>query len=105
MPATTKTPKAGFLNLDTLEAEANLAPFVIRLGGKKYDIPNASSMTVEQGDRFDSGDRRAVMVELIGEEQTAEIWKVKVGTLNAFLNAWLEHGGTSLGEGAASADS
>jgi hypothetical protein len=101
MPATPR--KNDFLNLDELEAEATGAPFFIRLGGKKIELPNASTMTVEQGDRFDTGDRRAVMVELIGEEQTAALWRIRMSTLNRFLSAWLQHSGTDLGEDEASA--
>lgn len=101
----TNKPAPDFLNLDVLDAEANLAPYVVRLGGQKVEVPNASSMTVDQGDRFDSGDRRSVFVELVGEETTARIWALKVSTLNAFLNGWLRHGGTDLGEGQASAGS
>lgn len=105
MTTTSNTKKDDFLNLDALDAEANLAPFVIRVGGKKVEIPHASTMTVEQAERMDTGERRAVMVELIGEELTATIWRLKVGTLEKFINAWLVHGGTDLGEDAASADS
>lgn len=99
--------ETGFLNLDEIESEARgtFAPFAIRVGGKKLEVPNAQSLSGDQAERMDAGDRRSVMVELIGEDHTAAIWGMPAHVITRFINAWLAHGGTKPGEGQASTDS
>ncbi len=98
-----------FLNLDEIDAEANLKPYVVRLGGNKVELPNFGVLTGDQLERFDAGERREVILEVlpedVGPEFVKALWSLKGATLNKFLNSWLRHGGADLGEGTASARS
>ena len=90
------------LDLDALDAQANLKPFAFTLGGKEHLLPNSRTLTAEQVDRYDDGNRRDVLAELIGEDVVKQLWALRVTTLSTFLTTWLAHGGLDLGEGDAS---
>ncbi len=98
-----------FLNLDEIDAEANLKPYVVRIGGNKIELPNFGELTGEQLERFDAGERREVLLDVlpkdVGPGFVKALWSMKGATLNRFLNSWARHGGASVGEGSASASS
>ena len=85
------------LDLDALDAQANLKPFAFTLGGKEHLLPNSRTLTAEQVDRYDDGNRRDVLAELIGEDVVKQLWALRVTTLSTFLTTWLAHGGAGPG--------
>jgi len=93
------------LDLDALDAEANLKPFAFKVGGKERSLPNAKTLTADQVERYDDGKRREVLTELVGPEVVEDLWELRLETLSTFLNAWLLNGGVDLGEGDASGPS
>ena len=103
---------AAVLDLDALDAEANLKPFRAKAGGVEFELPNADHLTSEQIERYDSGTagRKAVLLELLpdddGPAAVEALWRLKATTLNAFLRQWLRAGGqVDAGEGQASTGS
>lgn len=95
------------IDLDALDSEANLKPFRGVVGGVEFELVNSNMMSSDQVERYDNGDRKKVLLELLPEETGPQVvealWKLKVSTLATFLNAWLMYGGVDLGEDEASA--
>lgn len=93
------------LDLDVLEADATLAPYRFRLGGRSYEMAHPSSLDWHHQTTFDQADMPGMLRVLLGDDDFEEFDRHQLAgfKLNTLFERWAEHCGIDPGELQASA--
>lgn len=98
-------PKAAF-DLDAVEAETSGDPFEFVFGGRSYTLPHMQDVDRSVLDVADQGDLEAMKQAFksgLGDDfDEFDAQPMKLRSLNALFEAWLEHSGLKPGESQAS---
>jgi hypothetical protein len=94
-------------NLDALEIEENLAPFVFTFGGEQFSISAHYDPRIFR--KFQQGDLAGALLAMLGHTQFDRLDAIDKPFderhLTPLIEAWAAHDGTSTGEAPASSRS
>lgn len=87
-------------DLDALQNEAEVRPFLFRLGGEQFTFPPATDVDWKTAAKLESGDFDGALRELLGDKQYGRFNKhpVSVFKLGQLFRSYQEHQGISPGE-------
>ncbi|MCP9205498.1 hypothetical protein [Streptomyces cucumeris] len=98
-------------NLDAVEAEADLTPWMVHWDGRRWEFEHAQALDVwglmESAEQGDIGATVGIFRLALGKEQWADFRKIRMPQykMTALFRAYREHCGLAEGESAASSGS